>query len=173
MTDTEFIETLSKCRIWNYYAGLEDLRTQSMKAPSQALRIIWPFLISKVDPGNDDGQLCMALFELLTEAVGQQTMEELLLSEWPRLNDAVRRNFTWSVHNHKSVSLNFAVRLFDHPDTRTEQRHHIVAGLAAGDDRPRRADYVVDLAKRIGSYADPDRQAILDGFVSDVIRNYS
>lgn len=166
MTDSQFTELLSKCRIWNGWTGLEQLHAQSLKEPSQAHRILFPFLMSKGDPGKDDGQLCSALLEVLTEAVGHRVVEDVILAEWSRLSDPIRWNFIWSVYNHKNISLDFAVKLFDHPDSRTQQRHLIVAALAAGEERPGRQERVRDLAKRIGSYSDPDRQASLDVFLA-------
>ena len=174
MSEEELIlNRLLTCTIANGYAGVDEFKAYARVHPEAALRIAWTVVTGREDPGRDDGALCVELLETVTEAAGRQAVEELVLGGWPCLSDPIRRNIVVVAGSAKAMSAELAIKLFNHPETRTEQRHRIVAGLAAEDSRPGREGYVVDLAKRIGSYSDPDRQATLDRFVSSVVRNYS
>jgi hypothetical protein len=167
------LNRLLTCTIANGYAGVDEFKAFACVHPEAALRITWTVLTGREDPGRDDGALCIELLEIVTEAAGRQAVEELVLGAWSSLSDPIRRNIVVVAGSAKAMSAELAIKLFNHPDTRIEQRHRIVAGLAAGDERPGREGYVVDLAKRIGSYSDSDRQTTLDRFVASVVRNYS
>lgn len=170
--DEVVLDTLLNCTIANRYEGLDQFKLFAQDRPDEALAIIWKVLTHREDPGRDDGALCHELLATVTDMGRREALEKIILTEWPTMSDGLRRNVTEGAGSLKAMSTAFGLQLFELPETRVEQRHHLVAGFVAGDRNRKCEDFIVELAKRIGTYAEPYRQEILDGFVQDVIRHY-
>lgn len=174
MTDKKqiILESMRVCTIANGYAGLDEFKQFAQEQPDSAVRVAWDILLNRSDPGRDDGALCVELLRTISVVAGQARIEDLILKQWDQLSDPIRKNLTEGAACRDIFSINFAEHLFSLPSTRVDQRHQIVAGLAAGDDR--NCDTVIrSMAQRIGSYPDAHRHKILDRFTQDIARNFT
>jgi hypothetical protein len=163
---------LDQCTVVNGYEGLEEFRALTSADPGAALRSVWRLLTSRADPGQDDGGLCLELLRLVVATAGRDVVDRVVLDAWPSLNEVARRNVLYGAASPDALSTEVGLRLFDMPSTSVHERHLLVAGFVGGDPRPELRGRMIELAGRIGNYTEPHRQAILEQFVQDVIREY-
>ena len=167
----EIRRILSRCTISNGYSDIEVVKSFAVKNPVAAFNAIWEVLTATEDPGCDDGPLCFELLTLAATTIGRTSLEQRLLCEWDQHSDGVHRNLINGIASKEVISFDCAKQLFNRPTTRVRQRHRIVATLVScRHDFPSKE--ILELARGIGVYDEPERQIILVQFLQSVAANY-
>lgn len=118
----------------------------------------------RVDPAE-----CVRLWSRVRAEVGAAALEARVEAAWARLPGNARRNVAYAAHDAEAVSTELLVRLFHHADSTVEDRHRLLAALAASaSDRAGAAAEVRALADDVGRYADARRQRLLNRFLENV-----
>lgn len=152
------------------FDALDDLERLAEHAPQEAAPIAEAVLTA---PGErDDAAVCIVMLEVLNRTRGRNAVEEWLLGCWESFDELTRSNVACGASSPEALSTDFAVRLFQLPQTSVQNRHLLVAGLASSALHRHCESLVLDLIDRIGSYDDPHRQRILEQFRSNVEESF-
>lgn len=126
--------------------------------------------LTRTDLRSNPGR-AIALFEELLLTLCSSTLEREILLSWDAMPESGRRNIAYTSHSPKGISLDLLNKLFCRDSSTTQNRHHLLAGLAVScRERGKEASKLLfDLLDNVGTYPDDTRkQQILDNLVSNI-----
>lgn len=100
----------------------------------------------------------------LSRVIGIARLGEILSAVWDQLDEEQRLNAASLAGLNDVLADDIWLSLFDHGSNSVHVRHRIAAGLVKSRN-PETTEHIPRLLSRIGTYDDPERQAVLDRFV--------
>ncbi len=150
--------------------AMERLADIAASNPSHCSRLLREFMLS--EQHVDEMGTC-DLLNLLLQIDGLSTVENWILTEWPRCRTSARRKICYWSYLGNGMPTNLARLLFDHESSSVCDRHLLAAGLAASAVERRAQSLVMQLLPRIGEYGDPVRQNALADFLKSAQKSFA
>ena len=151
---------------------MDNFKSYMTNDPNLCSEIITTLLLSQ--EWGDDPSLCGYAMQHLQKMWGPSRVAEWITGLWPSLPWIVKRKILYCIGYSSDccISTDLALRLFEHPAASVNDRHLILAGLAATAEARDCVALLFELIPKIGRHNDPERQATLDGLVRDIHRSY-
>ena len=122
----------------------------SKEDPTMCGEVSEMFFLSNI--ACDQPAICILVMRGFVLACGRAHVESYILSRWATLHGLLRRKIAYCASDQYAMSTEFAETLFRHHESRVDERHLIVAGLASSARERRSGKVVLQLLPDVGKY---------------------
>lgn len=148
-------------------AALSALVARSIGPKLPELPEQWARLVG--DDLRANPEECVRLFKDVQGVLGGRALEAHVETTWDTLSSNGRRNLAYAAHDPSVLSTRLLVRLFRRQASTVEDRHRLLAALAASArHRTDAAGEIKGLVEEVGAYSDDRRQRTLNRFLAAV-----
>jgi len=122
---------------------------------------------------REDVSLSAAVYRSIVMSLGRNTFEQQLRTRWSEYPEYARCNVVYCVADPEGPSIELSRFIFEHETATVEEKHLVVAGLSSTAKQRKCHAELIEMLDHIGTYAEPEKQKILDRFITSIRETFA